>query len=130
MEVFARASTGWSFETRLMPTNSAPDQWFGFGVQLAGDRLVVGALREGGELGGVNNFGDQPFDGDQRPGAAYLFEQSNDEWQQLYYLKDDRPTPDGDFGGGVVLSADQVLVSLGLVSDSSAVHVWQRSPDR
>ena len=128
VELFVRTSTGWAHETRLKPTNSEQDEWFGFGVQLAGDRLVVGAPRERGELGGVNNFGDQTLDGDRRPGAAYLFERSNGAWQQLYYLKDDRPIPNSDFGSGVALSADQVLV--GRASSPAVVHVWRRPSAR
>ncbi len=122
--VFERTTGQWSETARLQASNQHPDQWFGFDVALTSDRLVVGAPRENGEVGGVNNFGDTPFLTDQRPGAAYVFERQQSEWSQLYYLKDERPMPDDGFGAGVVVQDEMIMVG---PAAPPAIHVWSRA---
>ena len=120
--VYRRQPGGWTFEQRLEPTNTRPDQWFGFDVALSERWLLVGAPRDQGSLGGINNFGGELFETDGRPGAAYLFELADGDWVQRYYLKRPNPEPHDGFGGGVALDNGQVFVAGD--SPGSNVMVW------
>ena len=55
--VFARSGATWSQEAYLKALNSESGDEFGWSVAVSGDRVVVGAAREGSDATGVN--GDQ-----------------------------------------------------------------------
>ncbi len=67
--VFTRAGQTWSQPAKLMASDGARSNNFGFVVSVSGDTVVVGAY-------GVE-VGDSPF-----AGAAYVFQRSNGSWTQ------------------------------------------------
>lgn len=91
--VFVRAGTTWTQEAKLLASDGAADDYFGFSVSLSGDRALVGAH-------GDNN--DR--------GAAYVFARTGTTWTQEARLID----PDGEsfeqFGYSVALLGDLAIV--------------------
>lgn len=92
----------------LKASNAGKDDWFGYSVAVSGDTVVVGAPREGGWVGGINQ--NQSNDAHFTTGAVYVFVRNGITWTQQAYIK--APTPvDGDvFGKSVAISGDILAV--------------------
>ena len=66
--VFKRTGTSWAQEAKLLPSDGASDDNFGFSVSISGDYAVVGAHFDD----------DRGFDS----GSAYVFKRSGTSWAQ------------------------------------------------
>jgi len=120
--VFERGGANWvRHQPALTSADPGQSEQFGTAVLIAdNDRVVIGA----------------PFDGAgiDRPGAAYLFEKSNDIWNQKFKILH---TPGGAFGQSVAIHDDQVFMGgfqydgpFGerVVTDAGAVAVCSSGP--
>jgi hypothetical protein len=117
--VFKRYGTIWLLEKKLTAYDGAQDDYFGSGVALSGDTLVVGA--KGDEVGPNH---DQ--------GSAYVFTRSGTVWTLQQHLKANDGTGNDYFGHAVALLGDTAVVSahfanLGAGYDQGAVYVFTRS---
>ncbi len=65
----------WNFHTKLEASDMQPGDWFGYSVDIKGDRMVVGAPHRA-----------HPETGTYRSGAAYAFELIDDEWVEVGVL--------------------------------------------
>ncbi|MDX8412416.1 MAG: PKD domain-containing protein [Mariprofundaceae bacterium] len=96
--VFQRIDTLWSQQQKLLATDGAAYDFFGWSVALSGDTALVGAV-------GDNN----PYGGS---GSTYVFERTGASWSQLVKLRG--RTNDGwvaeGFGHSVALSGDTALI--------------------
>ncbi|CAA9403347.1 MAG: Multicopper oxidase [uncultured Pyrinomonadaceae bacterium] len=91
--VFVRSGNGWTFQSKLVATDGAPGDRFGWRVAISGDTIVVGAN------------GD-----DSARGSAYVFVRNGSAWsQQAKLTASDGAAPD-QFGWGLGLSGDTVVV--------------------
>ena len=106
--VFVRSGTSWSQEAYLKASNAQANDWFGLGVAVSGDTIVVGADRERSNATGVN--GDQSDNSVPGAGAAYVFVRSGTSWSQEAYLKASNPDPYDVFGRAVAISGDTVVI--------------------
>src|SRR5436853_43697 len=80
----------------LKASNPGRAHWFGFGVAISGDTVVVGATGEDSGATGVNgNEADNSVPG---AGAAYVFVRSGTNWSQQAYLKASNPMLSASFG--------------------------------
>ncbi len=78
---FCRSGTTWSQDAYIKAsTNGTPDH-FGRSVALSGGTFVVGADQERSNATGVN--GDESDDSMFAAGAAYVFDQPVDPWEDL-----------------------------------------------
>jgi FG-GAP repeat len=107
--VWVRSSSGWSREARLVASDAAADDEFGYSVGIQGDTAVVGA----------------PGDDDAGPlsGSAYVFVRSGTNWsQQAKLVASDAATLDS-FGWSVAVQGDTALVG----SFCGSAYVFVRS---
>jgi hypothetical protein len=108
--VFRRVGRGsWSESARLVASDGAQDDKFGYSVALSGDTLVVGAPTNGGPRAGA--------------GSAYVFTRTGETWVEEAKLKASDGIPADMFGAGVAASGASVLV--GAFQAGSGVDVWR-----
>ncbi|MEM7332363.1 MAG: hypothetical protein AAF490_09735 [Chloroflexota bacterium] len=103
--VFTRSAGSWSLQTTLVPTDSAPDDFFGKSVAIDNGSITVGAptaLVSGNPTG-----------------AAYVFTQSGNSWSQQAKLIATDGASDDQFGESVDIDMDSVIV--GALGDDTAV---------
>ncbi len=116
--VFVRSGTGWTQEIKLVPSDIAAGDYFGFDVALEGDTLVVGSLFDSTTVGTAT-------------GSAYVFRRGASGWSQEAKLLPASVFAQGhERFGPVDLSGSRVVV--GAFGDniwgpgSGAVYVFER----
>ena len=65
----------WEMHAKLEASDMQPGDWFGYSVDIQGDRMVIGAPHRA-----------HPESGTYRSGAAYAFELVDDEWVEVGVL--------------------------------------------
>ncbi|MCB1087666.1 MAG: hypothetical protein KDM63_11520, partial [Verrucomicrobiae bacterium] len=118
--VFARSGTRWSQQAYLKASNSDASDQFGKDVAISENTVVVGAIAEDSPASGVN--GDQTLNTLPGSGAAYVFIRGGTRWSQQAYLKSSAPDGSDNFGEGVAVSGDTVVVGAPY-EDSNATGV-------
>lgn len=117
--VFSLNDGEFSQQAYLKASNTTQGSAFGSAVSVnaAGDKIVVGAIREGGASVGLN--GDQNDFGAVDSGAVYYFEPVAGTWQQKAYIKAPN-TDNGDrFGSTIALSGDGNTLAIGAWGEDS-----------
>lgn len=94
--VYRRNGTTWTQAQKLLASDGAAGDMFGFGVSIHGTRIVVGAHRKPDQ--GV------------RSGAAYVFEDLGSGFAQTTKLLASDGTNWAEFGRGVAIRNDMVAV--------------------
>lgn len=110
--VFVRAGSIWTFQTKLLPSDAAPQDRFGSSVSSSGDTALVGT--EADDDHGASS------------GSAYVFVRNGASWTQQAKLVADDGIRFDNFGSDVSLSGDTALVSSAGNADGSA-YVFVRS---
>jgi hypothetical protein len=115
--VYTRSGTSWSEQAKLEPADLAPQDNFGFDVDLDGDTLVAGSFKDD-DLGNLS-------------GAAYVFVRNGTVWsEQAKLLASDGANADF-LGRSVAISGDTVVAgankSDSLSGETGAVYVFTRS---
>ncbi|MFN0242688.1 MAG: hypothetical protein ACKVWV_07325 [Planctomycetota bacterium] len=98
--VFVRNGSTWTQQARLFANDLSVDDYFGHSVSLDGDRLAIGAIRQG------------MLSGDSW-GAVYIFERTGSTWTQTAKLRGsgtEVPFGVSHFGSGVGLVGDTLIV--------------------
>jgi len=104
-------------QAKLLASNGAASDWFGYSVSLSGDTALVGAY--------------QDDDNGSASGSAYVFVRTGTSWAQEAKLLAGDGAPGDHFGYSVSLSGDTALV--GAVHDddngsnSGSAYVFARS---
>ncbi len=94
--VFTRTGSTWTEQAKLVATDGAAGDQFGYCISLSGDTALIGA----------NCDDDKGFDS----GSAYVFTRTDTTWiQQTKLLAPDGATLDS-FGGEVGISGDTALI--------------------
>lgn len=139
-----RGNDGWTQEAYIKASNASENDLFGSSLALSADgaTLAVGALAERGLAAGVNG-NEALFDSDYYFGAAYVFIDGENGWEQEAYIKTigDDGNPEGrsrSFGDAVALSADGSVMAVGSPGSNlsssgelddttySAVHLYRK----
>jgi hypothetical protein len=112
-------ANNWGEVKKLVASDGATLDAFGWSVQISGDRAIVGAYRVDG--GGVNR------------GAAYIFERDSggtDNWGEVKILTASNAANDDQFGYSVGISGTSAVVgaqvSDALASDSGSAYVYDK----
>ena len=95
--IFTRSGSVWTEQQKLTGSGGVDDGNFGVDLLLAGDTLVAGASTT--DHSGLDNAG-----------AVYVFERSGGTFGEVQRLIASEPQVDGNFGTGVALSGDTLLV--------------------
>ncbi len=95
--VYVRSGLGWVQQAKLIASDAAASDLFGWSVSVHGDTAVVGAP-----------FADQP--GKANAGAAYVFVRSDGVWTQQAKLTASDSAAGDQFGVSVSISGNSVLV--------------------
>jgi len=114
--VFAREAEGWVYQSYIKASNTSEGDWFGTAVDISDDQLVVGAWKETTRVAGVNASQDRETSATE-VGAAYLFDFSNNQWQQTAYLKASNAKRLASFAEKIALSDD--MIAVGAMWDSN-----------
>jgi hypothetical protein len=107
----------WTLAAKLLASDGAAYDWFGFAVGVDGDRAVSGAR--------------QDDDNGSSSGSAYVFErQTGGTWTQVAKLLPSDGHSTDDFGGAVAISGARVLVGAPYNddngTDSGSAYVFER----
>lgn len=119
-EAYVKASnTGSDLFGNGVPVNEiAGLPSIGVGVAMSGATLVVGAPREDSAALGID--GIELDDSQSNAGAAYLFERSGTDWDQVAYVKASNTNALDLFGRSVALDGD--LLAIGATGEDSAAN--------
>jgi hypothetical protein len=108
--IFVRSGGSWVEEQKLVASDGARGDNFGWSVALEGDRALVGAFAK-----------------DSSKGAAYVFVRRGSSWTQDAELIASDPSEKDQFGYSVALAGDRALVGApGKDADRGAGHVFVR----
>lgn len=88
----------WGSETKILPSDTASGQYFGSGVALEDNRLVVGAQHRDGLF-------------EMRTGGVYIYEHDGSTWGSEVILAPSTEILNGAFGYDVSLDGNNLAVS-------------------
>ncbi len=92
--VFEKQNGAWRETAKLRAGDGEPNDWFGFSMAIAGDRLAIGASRR-----------------ERGRGAVYLFRRSGGSWQETARLMPPDTAANTGFGSAVAFAGDALLIS-------------------
>lgn len=117
--IFQRSGTTWSQQAKLLPGDGAAGEQFGYRAALSedGNTAVIGVPFEDGVAADS--------------GAVYVFQQSSGTWTQQTKLTASDAAGADQFGMGVGITADTIIVGSPRDDDrgsnSGSVYVYQRT---
>ncbi|MFV1990105.1 MAG: FG-GAP repeat protein, partial [Acidimicrobiales bacterium] len=112
--VFVGSGASWTQQAKLTAADGAANDFFGRGVDILGDSVVVGA------------FGDD--DAGLTSGSAYVFTRAGTIWSQQTKLTASDAAASDDFGRSVAMSGNTVVVgSSGDASNAGSAYVFTRA---
>ena len=118
--VFTRNGTNWTEQAKLIASDAAAEELFGYSVAIDGNTLIVGAAQES-ESQFVLRYS----------GAAYIFTRDGTNWIQQAKLKANDAASGDVFGWSVAINGDSVLVGVARDdnggSDSGSAYLFTRS---
>ncbi|MEE2917483.1 MAG: FG-GAP repeat protein, partial [Candidatus Neomarinimicrobiota bacterium] len=103
---FVRSGTSWSQQAKLVASDAATNDNFGYSVSISGDYALVGAY--------------QDDDGGSNSGAAYTFIRDGTSWSQQAKLVASDAADADHFGWSVSISGDYALVGAKYDDDASS----------
>ncbi len=113
--VFVRNGTTWTQEAYLKASYPEFSDLFGVTVAIDGDTVAVGATSEDGDGSSPSN------NSASGAGAVYVFVRSGGTWTQQAYLKSTNIEANDNFGNGLDLDGDTLIVgAMGEDGDGSS----------
>ncbi|MEM6398541.1 MAG: hypothetical protein AAF741_19485, partial [Bacteroidota bacterium] len=121
--IFERDADGnWILLQRLISSDRAANDQFGFSVAIDGSTVIVGARLQDLDSDGNNSRNDA--------GAAYVFERDSDgDWNQVQKLTSSDRSSNDNFGFSVSLSGGVAFISScgsGFGINNGSVYVFER----
>jgi hypothetical protein len=123
-------SNNWVLVKKLIPEDGAKDDYFGGGLAIRGNYIVVGAHGKGSGSGEVLSKAGAAY--------AYKYDEGVDEWLQVAKFEAPVPKANSNFGwsvsvgeGYLVIGAYQEDVISGgtLLENAGAVHVFKQNDE-
>ncbi len=115
--LFKRTGTSWAQEAKILPSDGAAGDWFGFSVSISGDYALVGARADD--------------DNGSASGSAYVFKRTGTSWAQEAKLLPSDGAIEDRFGYSVSISGDYAVVGAWLDDDngdrSGSAYIFKRS---
>ena len=100
--IFKRTGTAWAQEAKIVASDRAENDVFGFSVAISGDYVVVGAKYESEDAAGGSTL--------SFAGSAYIFKRAGTAWAQEAKIVASNRAESDYFGGSVAISGDYVVV--------------------
>lgn len=110
--IFSRSGGAWTQQAYVKASNTDPE-WgdnFGIAVAISGNTAVVGAQCESSNATGVNGNQNVNVNATWCSGAAYVFVRNGETWSQQAYMKASNPGFNDNFGIGLAISGDTIVV--------------------
>ncbi len=112
--VFYNGGSGWIQQSKLLPSDGAAGDFFGFSVSVSGSYAIVGA-----------NADDDRGD---RSGSAYIFSRNGTNWSQTAKLTAGDGSAGSFFGRSVSLSENYAAVGAdGAEAGTGAVYIFRKN---
>jgi len=92
--VFEKQNGAWRETARLTASDGQPNEWFGFAIAIAGDRIVASAINKNRQRGG-----------------AYVFRRTANGWQEAAQFAPPDTSANLGFGASLALMGDDVILS-------------------
>jgi len=109
--VFIRTGTIWTLQQKLLASDGATNDYFGYSVSLSGDTALISAAYDD--------------DNGAESGSAYVFSRNGTTWMQQAKLLASDGVADEVFGISVSLNRDTALIgSLGNDNGTGSVYVF------
>ena len=107
--VFKKENDNWDEVAYLKADNAGVNDYFGESVAIGrnGSTLVVGARYEDSDNSSTDD------NSVSNAGAVYVFEENDDSWEQIAYLKSGNIAEGGQFGRSVALSDSATVLAVG-----------------
>ncbi len=100
--IFTRTGSTWSQQAKIVASDRASTDYFGYSVSIDGDTAIVGAYNEDHDVSGGASKNNA--------GSAYIFTRTGSTWsQQAKIVASDRFERD-DFGRSVSIDGDTAIV--------------------
>ncbi len=127
--IFKQTNGVWSEYQKLVSSDRASDDRFGYSVAIDGDYAIIGATGEDEDTSGGSTF--------TTAGAAYIFKHTAGVWiEQQKLVASDRQASD-EFGASVAISGeyaivganreDHDLMGTNTASDAGAAYIFKRT---
>lgn len=114
VHVFTRSGTTWILQTKLLASDGAAENQFGYSVSLDGDTALIGA----------------PFDDENGnfSGSVYVFTRTGNTWIQQVKLLASDGAADDHFGSSVAISDNTALIGAPLDDTSrGSAYIFTRT---
>ncbi len=115
--VYERNGSQWTQTAELHPSDPQVDQWFGNGIGVDGNTIVVGGS-------GPARPEPRPNPPTDYPGAVYVYEKIAGQWTQTARLQPAESTVGDYFGYALALHGDTLVVGAFWISTA---YVFQRT---
>lgn len=100
--IFTRSGTTWTQQQKIVASDRAATDYFGYAVAIDGDKILVGAYLEDHDAAGGNLLSGA--------GSAYIFSRTGTVWiQQQKLVAADRKSSDG-FGRALSISGNRAVI--------------------
>jgi hypothetical protein len=113
--IFKRSGTSWSQQAKLLASDGAAFDYFGYSVSVSGDYAIVGAYLD--DANGSNS------------GSAYIFKRDGISWSQQAKILASDGAADDYFGYSVSVNGDYAIVGAYLDdangSDSGSAYIFK-----
>lgn len=100
--IFERSGSTWSEVQKIVASDRAADDLFGYSVAISGDYAIVGAYQEDEDVAGTNPLSSA--------GSAYIFERSGGTWSEVQKIVASDRAADDDFGRSVSISGVYAII--------------------
>lgn len=126
--IFKRIGTTWIQEAKIVASDRATFDQFGYSVSISGDYVIVGAWNKG-KRDTVTNFVNPE-------GAAYIFKRTGSTWTQQAKIVASDKTAGDQFGISVAIRGDYAIVGAykedndvtgtNIAYDAGAAYIFKR----
>jgi hypothetical protein len=127
--IFGEPSAGWKQQQKLVASDRAAGDYFGYAVAISGQYAFVGAMWEDEDANGLNTV--------ENAGSVYVFENQNGTWNQVQKIVASDRMENDYFGRSIAVSGDfMVIGAYGVDVDeqganplngAGAVYVFRRT---
>ena len=115
--IFHKSGTSWTEQTKIIASDGAADDNFGYSVSISGDYAVIGAW--GDDDNGANS------------GSVYIFHRSGTTWTEQAKITASDGAADDRFGCSISISGDYAVIGAGYDDDNGAesgsAYIFHRS---